>query len=565
MSTVTRGPVVGRSASLLWIGLACAMGAVLRLHQLPEQVLVDDEWHAVHTLLRLDSVAAIARYLGAEQSIPLVLFDRIAADWFGLSEWIMRLPSVVFGVAAVGLVPWAMRRWIGSGATIVLAWILAVSPILIFYSRYARPYSITLLLSTLGILAFYTWWTGGARRWKYAYIGCAIVSGYFHLASLPGLLVPLAFAAVDGLVDSQGQRRSRRDLARVGLFVAAGLGLVLARPLFSQSQGLLGIVGSTDTGRLTWQTLLGTGQLFVGASSPAIAAAWVALLVGGLAIVARKQSRWAAYLCTVALGQLVGVILLQPVMLQIPIVFARYNLDVLPLLLCFVAAGVMGLLRWLGRRANAGVVGLLVAGVLLAAGPLDRIHRWPNNFTNHASYQADYTSGGYFERFRPAKISPFYHELAEQPRGSLTILEAPWYYYFHPLAYYQAIHGQNVKVGFVAENGLGLRVGEVPLGDSQFAFRNAIHIDDRNGLERERVDYIVLHKDVTHELPIPFAHQRVDISKPLEKLRGRYGAPVYEDDQLFVFRVVRRGGHGGRVLPHADSLPRVLPLVLPAK
>jgi hypothetical protein len=517
------------------------VGAVFRLHQLPEQVLVDDEWHAVHTLLRLDSVSAIARYLGADQSIPLTLFDRIAADWFGLSELIMRLPSVVFGVAAVGLVPWAMRRWIGSGSAIVLAWILSVSPILIFYTRYARPYSITLLLSTLGILAFYTWWTGGTRRWKYAYIGCAIASGYFHLASLPGLLVPFAFAVVDGLVNPGRQRRSLRDLAWVGVSVTAGLSLVLARPLLSQSQDLMKIVDSSESGRINPETLLGTWQLFVGTSSTTIAVAWVGLLVGGLAILAREQPRWTAYLCTVAVGQVVGVILLQPVMLQIPIVFARYNLDALPLLLCFVATGVMWPLQWLGRWANAGAVGVLVAGALLVSGPLGRIHRWPNNFTNHASYQADYAPGGYFERFRPSKISPFYHELAQQPRGSLTILEAPWYYYFHPLAYYQAIHGQKVKVGFVAESGPDLRVGEVPSGDPKFAFRNAIHIDDRDRLERESVDYIVLHKNLTREFPIPFAHDHVDISKSLKKLRGRYGAPVYEDDQLFVFRLNESG------------------------
>jgi hypothetical protein len=39
-----------RAENLLWL-LAVATGMALRLYQLSDQILVDDEWHALHALL----------------------------------------------------------------------------------------------------------------------------------------------------------------------------------------------------------------------------------------------------------------------------------------------------------------------------------------------------------------------------------------------------------------------------------------------------------------------------------------------------------------------------------
>ncbi len=57
----------------------------------------------------------------------------------------MRLPSLVCGLATILVLPLFLRPQVGSRSAVYLSWLLAISPIHIFYSRLARPYSLTLL------------------------------------------------------------------------------------------------------------------------------------------------------------------------------------------------------------------------------------------------------------------------------------------------------------------------------------------------------------------------------------------------------------------------------------
>jgi len=76
-----------------------ALGTYLRATQLPSQILVDDEWHAVHALLHLDARAIATNFGTADYSIPLTLYDRFLALHGGLSEWQMHVPPLVAGIA----------------------------------------------------------------------------------------------------------------------------------------------------------------------------------------------------------------------------------------------------------------------------------------------------------------------------------------------------------------------------------------------------------------------------------------------------------------------------------
>jgi hypothetical protein len=84
-------------------------------------------------------------------------------------------------------------------------------------------------------------------------------------------------------------------------------------------------------------------------------------------------------------------------------------------------------------RTAARLPGRRVASQLAVVGSRE-VSRTTNDFTNHISYQADYRPGRYFERFRPHEIAPFYRDLAARPPASVTVVEAPWYFCFHPFA-----------------------------------------------------------------------------------------------------------------------------------
>jgi uncharacterized protein (TIGR03663 family) len=79
----------------------------------------------------------------------LTLFEKL----FGRSVEVMRATTVLAG-AAVTLSPWLFRRWIGETAAWVAAAVLAVSPAMVFFSRYAIHEMFFMLAI---ILFFYNW------------------------------------------------------------------------------------------------------------------------------------------------------------------------------------------------------------------------------------------------------------------------------------------------------------------------------------------------------------------------------------------------------------------------
>ena len=82
--------------------------------------------------------------------------------------------------------------------------LLAISPLLIFYSRFARPYALVALLSSCAVLFAWHWWqavglekrrvAGGGRAvgWALAWLSCAVLAGWFNPVSLALSLAPFA-------------------------------------------------------------------------------------------------------------------------------------------------------------------------------------------------------------------------------------------------------------------------------------------------------------------------------------------------------------------------------------
>ncbi|HZW74148.1 MAG TPA: hypothetical protein VFF43_11410, partial [Caldimonas sp.] len=227
-----------RAAWLVLLGVAIVAGAWLRWYQLGIQVLLDDEWHALHKLL-VSNAADIATSFGyADHSIPLTLYYRFLWLHGGLSEWTIHFPMLVCGIALLALAPLALRR--ETSLAVRAAWValLAISPLLVYHSRTARPYALTALLVPLAIVAFRRWWQAdrAATRWAAAYVAATVLSGWLHATTLAFTLLPFAYHAVRSLVlarggDRSGIGRAWRRLAALAVCTALALALVLAPPL----------------------------------------------------------------------------------------------------------------------------------------------------------------------------------------------------------------------------------------------------------------------------------------------------------------------------------------------
>jgi MFS family permease len=128
------------------------LGAVLRGHALGRFSLGNDEIHEVRwSRLPWPQMLAAAKREGVHP--PLDYFVQTLLDRAGAPEWARRLPSVLAGVATIGLTIFLAGRWFGPIAGIAGGLLLALSPIQVRYSQEVRPYALGLMFLMASLAA----------------------------------------------------------------------------------------------------------------------------------------------------------------------------------------------------------------------------------------------------------------------------------------------------------------------------------------------------------------------------------------------------------------------------
>ncbi|MEA3245612.1 MAG: glycosyltransferase family 39 protein, partial [Gemmatimonadota bacterium] len=96
-----------------------------------------------------------ARSMAGNQSAPFFALEWALVHTLGASELVLRLPSLVAGVALVGALYTLARAWTGSAwIGLVTAWLAAADPQAIYYGTEARPYALVQLLGVLHVALF---------------------------------------------------------------------------------------------------------------------------------------------------------------------------------------------------------------------------------------------------------------------------------------------------------------------------------------------------------------------------------------------------------------------------
>lgn len=423
MATLSSHVRAGRAASrsLVLAGSLQAVVAITVLAALLRFATLDLQsfWYDEAFTLRLLGMP-LDEMLGEIPSRELTppLYFVLAWLWskpFGTGEVGLRALSALAGTATVPVVFAAARRLVSPRAALVAAALVAVSPLLVWYSQEARAYSLLVFLSAATLLFFATALDEGRSRalWLWAAASSlALATHYFAVFVVAAEAVWLARKVYP----------RRRVLAPFALVAAVGAALA---PLALAQQGGAQWIGGLPLDQRLRELV---GQFLLGAYSRDSPNAWwlgVALFaigVGALFLLTKGRERDGAL---VALG-LALAMLLVPLALTLvgaDLVYYR-NLVVAWLPLAIVAGAVLAAPR-------AGTYGLVAAGAACLASAAFVVGIARDSSLHRADWRGATSELGNYSESRAVVVFPgwqqiiyrVYRPTAELPPGGARVSE----------------------------------------------------------------------------------------------------------------------------------------------
>jgi len=520
--------------------LIMALGIYLRLNQFLIQTLMDDEWHAVHQLLTSTPSEIAASFGYADYSIPLTLFYWLESKIFGLSELMMRWPMMLMGIATLILFPVYSKKHVNLLIVNIFAFFIAISPVLIEYSRIARPYAITLFLVYFSILLFYKCYQSknNALRFGLLYLLTASLAIWLHLIVVFFIAAPFIFEFIKTLViDKPNIKNNTVKLLKLGIPTLLLTALLIGPPLFNDMAAISSKAGNNLPDS---NTLIAFLYLCYGTKSSLLV-----LLMGGLSLIGiyplLKTSRLAVNI-VVGFGLTVLVILiLQPAWVQVPITFTRYVLPIIPLMLLSAAMGLYYIMhlslntinqQWLKGTATAVLLAFVMMALIIHS-PLKELIKKPNSNTLHSVYAIDFRDDKniILDILKSRPLSPFWASIKDQPMDSKIAL-APWFFesYNWDGPVWEKASQHYVVPGMLINLCIAERKGEIP-NNPQFSFKNLAYLADQDDLLSKNIQWIVYQKPTRFKTEVNYKN----LEDCQQSLKDLYGQPVYEDGLIAVF------------------------------
>ena len=526
-----------RAPFLLAVAAVTCLAVWLRTWGITTQVVIDDEWHALHKLVEASYSGIFNSFGLADHSIPLTMFYKWMAGTFGIAEGRLRVLQVICGVALVPVSAWlALIATRDRAAAVLFAILVCGAPFLVMWSRFARPYSISLLLTVLCVAAIWRW----RSRRTTALAASAAITGalatWFH--PLMGMYPAIAclFVGVEDIAGSGPRSRQVRESLKLGAGVAAAMTALLISPLYKDRESLAAKSGHDYPGFDTYERMFSI--FWGGLPAPAFALA-LAATAWGLVALWRSNRRMAVYL--LVLGALPAVILnvTGAAWMYQGQNFGRYILPLQPLMLFLGALGIVSAARAIGRSHSEGAAWLACAAIgagYLAATPAIPYTAKLGTWYGHLDYHWDYRMRWNAHKRQYPHLDPpdFYRKLGTEPAG--TIVEAPFNFEApgNPLAYYATFHRHQELFGMIHDicRPGSPRLGEVAQGDRRFRFRRFVFLADPAAVKATGARYLIFNRDIqTRPFPV-----RDDC---LARLAQLYGEPTFVDARTAVWELHR--------------------------
>lgn len=527
---------------LLITAIVC--GAFLRFYQLSAQILVGDEWHAIKKALSSSYLDIITSFGVADHSIPITLYFKFLIDTVGLTEWAVKAPFLFFGVLAVIVLPISIRCLFNRYTSNVFACLIALSPILILFTRLARPYIFTVFLGFIAVIHFYLWWETNDKKHAIVYVLCTMACGVLLLVHLPFILGPFLFCFIAVIIGESKKKFHLIRLIKLGLVTTVLLLLFLAPPLINDISSLVQKSGRTAIGI---KSIFDALEALAGMGGKGLLILILSLAIYGGVQTGRSRHLFALYIIFISLLQIGVLILVKPWQSDRVDVLARYMMPLIPVILVFTAAGMEALSGWFHgvyKQIFQVGFGIPLLVFIFVTGPIPKIYYRPNNTISILLYMNIFPyrhilDGNTFPLLL-RRVPKFYEELGKKPPGTLNIIEAPFNYSNFHITLYQRVHRQNVIAGWAQSL---CKMGEKELFeiDENIHLKSAVAVSDVEKIATRGVDFIVFHKYVKGEIRVPLRwYKHINISQCLEKYQNIFGDPFYEDEDIVVFKLSSR-------------------------
>src|SRR6266542_393894 len=217
-------PAWARPALLALLGLT----AVLYLAGLGRNAWANDFYSAA---VQAGSTSWKAFFFGSFDASSFISVDKTPASlWvmdlsariFGLNYWSVLVPQALEGVACVGVLYAAVRRWFGPAAGLLAGAVLALTPVAALMFRFNNPDALLVLLLTLAAYAMTRAVESGRTRWI-ALAGTLIGFG-FLAKMLQAVLVlpPFALAYLIAGPPRLGRRLLQLLAGAAAVIISAG-------------------------------------------------------------------------------------------------------------------------------------------------------------------------------------------------------------------------------------------------------------------------------------------------------------------------------------------------------
>ena len=343
------------------------IASFLRLYHLGQGSLWYDEVVTIR-LARTESPHSLMRLLVQIDATRAPLHPLVLQGWlklFGPSDYAARVFSALCGIITIGLVYWIGVQAIDTSTGLLAAWLCALSPLLVYYSREARMYMWLVLITCCawGLLFSYA---RSPQRWRLILYSLSLIAIFY---SHPlGMLMIGTIALVSAIF---------RQAFQISWSAWLSIHSVVTLAVTPWVEHYLDHNPELTSGLLPIRYLLGVPIGFIGGNFQVLVLC-VLLIVYGLCQVKRQADGWIrvamephAQSISLVIWLIVPPVLLYGYSRVFHPIFgpSRYTLFVGPPYLILVARGMLKLPRSIGIASVAASA--ILSGYML----LDDVYR----------------------------------------------------------------------------------------------------------------------------------------------------------------------------------------------